>query len=468
MSGPLSRTGAGRLLLSAVLAFLAAGCRQMNPEPEPPLKPPAAFSRQGEVALPDRWWRSFGSEELDALVRSGLEDNFPLQSAWQRLRAAEALLDRERASLLPTLDAEGTGRVQRPEAGNGDSFELGLRAGYEVDLWGRIRASVAAEAFRFEAGREDYAATALALSGELVATAFAVVVARQQLELLEDQVGVNSQVLELLRNRFGSGQIPRVDLLRQEQLLEETRGARSDARARLGILENRLLTLLGRPAGDSLPVLTAGLPDLPPLPRTGTPGELLQRRPDVRVAYRQLQAADRDLAVAVSNRWPRLTLSASIFSEDNDTVSLFDDWIRTLAGSLVMPVIDGGSRRAEIRRTDALRTSRLYAYGQTVLDAIREVEDALEREHRQRERLESIARQVRLAGEAYQQLRREYLNGVVDYLDVLTALTDEQRLRREQLSARLALYEFRVSLYRALAGAIPERVPETNSEPNNP
>lgn len=468
MSRAVSSCGTGWLLVSAVLALLVVGCRQTDTRPEAPVEPPAAFSRQGEAALPDRWWRSFGSEELDALVRAGLEDNFTLRSAWQRLRAAQALLDRERAAFLPSLDAEATGRMQRPEAVNGDAFEVGLRAGYEVDLWGRIRASVSAEAFRFEASREDYAATALSLSGELVGTIFALTVARQQVDLLDQQVEANSQVLQLLRNRFSSGQIPRVDLLRQEQLLEETRATRSDARARLQVLENRLLVLLGKPTGEPLPALASDLPDLPPLPRAGPPGELLQRRPDVRAAYRQLQAADRELAAAVSNRWPRLNLSASLVSEENDTVSLFDDWIRTLAGSLVAPVIDGGARQAEVRRADALRRERLYRYGQAVLDAIREVEDALEREARQRERLRSIARQVRLAEESYEQLRREYLNGVRDYLDVLTALTDEQRLRREQLSARLALYEFRIALYRAVAGAIPESTTDPNPETTNP
>jgi len=96
----------------------------------------------------------------------------------------------------------------------------------------------------------------------------------------------------------------------------------------------------------------------------------------------------------------------------------------------------------------------LFEYGQTVLTAFREVEDALIREQKQRERIESIDKQVKLARQAFDQLRVQYLNGAINYLDVLTALTEVQQLQRDQLAAKLDLLSFRISLYRALSGSV--------------
>jgi outer membrane protein TolC len=107
-----------------------------------------------------------------------------------------------------------------------------------------------------------------------------------------------------------------------------------------------------------------------------------------------------------------------------------------------------------VRRRESLKQQRLFEYGRAVLESLREVEDALVLEASQIRRLDSLEEQVRLAGASLEQLRREYINGISDYLDVLTALTDEQRLRRDLLSSRLALFEFRIALYRALAGPL--------------
>jgi outer membrane protein TolC len=133
---------------------------------------------------------------------------------------------------------------------------------------------------------------------------------------------------------------------------------------------------------------------------------------------------------------------------------LFDDWLRSLAGNLLAPLFKGGELSAEVDRAEARREQRFYAYGQAVLQAIREVEDALLRERVQRERIASLAVQVDYAEQTHRRLRVEFFNGVVDFLDVLTALVDLQRLERDLLAARLSLLEDRIALYRALAGGL--------------
>ena len=437
-------------ICSALTVF--PSCSPKGTSPSLPFEPLQAFTASGSHALAERWWTEFGDAKVDSLVDTALQSNFNLETAWQRLRGAQAVVDRESSSLLPDLEAFFGGEIERSESGDDETLRLGIASEYEIDLWGRIRSGIDAERYRARATRADYRTAALSLCAEVIRTWYQLMEARSQLDLFERQIETNTKVLNLIRARFGSGQIRSVDILRQRQLLESTREQKITAESRARVLEYQLAVLLGRPPHEGIEYTYRPLPDPPPMPDTGLPAELIQRRPDVQKAYSLLRAADKDLAVAVTNRYPRLTLTGSVSSTSGDAGGLLDSWARTFTGSLLGPIFDAGERGAEVDRNRAVKNERLSEYGQTVLTACQEVENALIRERKQVERIRSIEEQVRLVRQTYEQLRIEYLNGISDYLDVLTALTDEQRLRRELISARLALLEFRIALYRALAG----------------
>lgn len=438
------------LICFALVAQL--GCSPRAANLSLPLETPKAFSESSAHAISERWWTAFDDAKMDTLVDTALKSNFSLESAWQRLRGAQAIVDRESSSLFPDLGALFGGEIERSDSGDGETLRLGLSSEYEVDLWGRIRSDIEAERYRSSATRADYQTAALSLSAEVVRTWYQLMEARNQLDLFERQIETNTQVLTLIRARFGSGQIRSVDILRQRQLLEFTRGQKIAAESRTRVLEHQLAVLLGRPPQERIEYTHRPLPDLPPLPDTGLPAELIQRRPDVQRAYSLLRAADRDLAVAVTNRYPRLTLTASASSTSADAGGLFEDWVRNFTGGLLAPIFNAGELGAEVNRNKAAKKERLFEYGQTILTAFQEVENALIQEKKQVERIRSISEQVRLVRQTYEQLRIEYLNGISDYLDVLIALTNEQRLRRELISSKLVLLEFRIALYRALAG----------------
>jgi NodT family efflux transporter outer membrane factor (OMF) lipoprotein len=426
-------------------------------EASAPVEPPSQFSRSGTQDVPDEWWTVFDNARLNALVDSATAANFTLRTAWQRLQAAEAVVDRASGPLYPDLQAEGG--VERrggtdPAVEEGETFSLGLSSAYEIDLWGRLRSRVEAERFRAEATRAAYQTAALSVSAEVVRTWYRLAETRSQLALIDRQVETNTTVLTLIENRFEAGQVRSVDVLRQRQLVESTRERRTVVEERAEVLKNRLAVLLGRPPQAGVPAAPDSLPALPPLPETGVPVDLVQRRPDVQTAFNRLRAADRELAAAISDQYPRLTLTASASTVANRAGDLFETWAYSFAGNLLAPIFRGGELRAEVDRTEAVRTQRLYEYGQTILVAFREVEDALVREQKQREQLRQLRTQVRLARRSYEQLRVQYLNGTADYLDVLTALDEVQQLRRDRLAARLTLVEDRIALYRALAGAV--------------
>ncbi|MGE9297222.1 MAG: efflux transporter outer membrane subunit [Puniceicoccales bacterium] len=427
-----------------------AGCA--TKEIEPPVEVPGAFSQSGTAVVPDRWWTAFNDPGLDEHMERALAFNLTLEAAWERLQEAQAVVNRESAAMYPNFDAVFDGDYSQVHSNRVEGYSFGLVAEYEVDLWGRIRSLVEAEEFRSEATFYDYQTAALTLSAEVARTYFQLVESQNQRDLLHEQIRINENVLSSLKTRFGAGLIRSADILRQEQLIEATREQIIVEEATIGVLENKLAVLQGRPPEMGEPVQDEVLPELPPMPNTGLPAALVQRRPDVQSAYSLVRAANADLAAAITNQYPRLTLSASLETAATNPSDLFGTWVRSIAGQVVAPIFDAGRRASEVERNEAVERRRVLDYGQSVLVAFQEVEDSLVLEQKQIERITSIRRQLQLSRSSYNRLQIEYFNGITEYLDVLTALIEEQRLQRDLLLAHRNLLEFRIGLYRALAG----------------
>lgn len=452
-----------RLILYIVVFSLFSSCAPQTEKAILPVEIPDTFYQAGSAEVTDRWWTTFEDEQLNDLVDTALKNNFNIKTAWQRLRAAQAVVDRESAALLPTLEGSAQGGIERPQSDfvGGENIRIGLNSVYEVDLWGRINSRIEAEEYRAQASLEDYQTAAISLSAEVVRSWYQLAAARQQLDLIERQVQTNEQVLELMNNRFGTGQIRGVDIIRQRQLLEATEEQKTYAEADIETIRHQLAVLTGAVPQKEMPLIRDSLPELPPLPQAGVPVDLIERRPDVQRAFHLLKAADRDLAAAISNQYPRLTINATAALRSENVKDLFGNWATSLAGNLLVPIFYGGELSAEVDRNEAVKQQRLFEYGQTVLTAFQEVENALISEQKQKEAIDRLREQLNLSRKAYEQLRIEYFNGSGDYLDVLTALDEVQLLRRDLISAELSLIDYRISLYRALAGAI-----ETNRANN--
>ncbi|MCA9134868.1 MAG: TolC family protein, partial [Planctomycetales bacterium] len=251
--------------------------------------------------------------------------------------------------------------------------------------------------------------------------------------------------------RFGSGG-GSPNVLRQRQLVQSTLEQIIVVKANVEVLEHQLAVLTGQPPQTARYTPGSRLPELPPLPYTGLPSQLLQRRPDVRADYLALAAADRDLAAAVLDQYPRINLGASLVNSAESPETLFRDWFFSIGGQLIGPILDGGQRRAEVARRQALVCQRFAEYRQTILIALQEVEDGLALERYQIERIEKLAVQLNWASLASEQLRQRFITGDATYLDILSADQSQQQLQRTMLSARLDLILIRIGLYLALAG----------------
>ncbi len=458
-----------RRTVACILALAAAGvisCRREPRRTASPVEVPAGFSVPGGGPAPARWWTSFGDGQLEALEKRALAGNLNLKVAWDRLAQAEATARKSGAALWPEVTAGGgasrTRSVQRSGAAAmvstsdvtySSRFTLNAAASYELDLWGRVRAGKHAATADAAASREDVDAAAMSLSAEVARAWYRLVKTRAELDLLARQAKVNRDFLKLTELRFKQGQGSAVDVLQQRQEVKVTAGATTLARQRGQVLEHQLAVLLGEPPRAPVAGRRRALPALPELPATGLPAELLRRRPDVRAAHLRLAAADRRVAVAVADRFPRLSLSARAETESAKLRDLFDNWLASMAANLLAPVFDAGRRKAEVQRARAASSERLHGYGQTVLDALKEVEDALVRERRGAEYLANIEERLKLARRLVARTRERYANGATDYLPVLIALGALHNLERAELEARLTLIEQRIGLYRALGGS---------------
>jgi len=423
----------------------------------PPVALPAAFSSAGSAALPDRWWTAFGDPKLDALVAEAIAGNFSLRVAWDRLDQARAVADTAEAPLWPTLDgtAGASRAVQRtPVLGRNyaTDLSLGLLAGYEVDLWGRIRSAVDAARLDVDASASDLRAAAITLAAEVTRTWVTLIEQQAQLRILEEQLATNEQYLDVITLRFRRGQVSAADVLQQRQLVESTRGEEWLVQSAIAVLENRLAVLLGRAPGAMEMAAPEALPALPPAPATGVPADWVRRRPDVAAAERRVQAADRRVAAAIADQFPRLGLTVAAETGAEQVRDLFDNWLASMAANLTAPLFDGGRRAAEVRRTRAVVSERLNTYGQVVLESLEEVEDALAQETQQAAYVASLTRQLELAKDATDRVRDQYTLTGQDFVRYLTTLLSYQRLQRTTLLAERQLVEFRIDLYRALAG----------------
>jgi NodT family efflux transporter outer membrane factor (OMF) lipoprotein len=435
-----------------LLGGLMAACSHQPPAVPDPVPLPERFTQSGVAPLPAAFWQAFADPELDPLVQQALQRNYSLAAKREVLNQADALLRQRKSDYWPTLNASlGASRSSGDNLASEKSYSGGLAASYEVDLWGRVRANVDAAELDRQATAEDVKAANISLAASVTSTWYQLVGQRGLRQLQLQQIDSNEKVLQLILARFQQGKTDAADVLRQKVLLEQNRAALADYESNIVVLENALTVLLGGvPRATTLPAADA-LPPLPALPDTGLTADWLQQRPDIRSAFHLLQAADARIAAAVAERYPRVDLTASLTSSSARASDLFDDWLENLAANLVLPVVDGGNRRAEVSRREAQYREAFFNYQQAILGAVAEVEDALAREQFQLRRIGHLQTKRTLDDQVVERLSLRYRAGAVDYLDVLQALITQQQTAQDLLGAQQQLLEYRIGLARALA-----------------
>ncbi len=455
-----------RALLVAVVmlgTLFIAGCA-MGPDYErPETTIPEAFEQvtdSGPSIANLNWWELFGDEQLNALVRIALEQNQDMAIAISRIEEARAALGFVRSDQYPQFEVSAGANRGNAIPGTSiitpinNNFVLAGNLSFEVDLWGKLRRST-------EAARAELLATVDAGNSVLITLISDVASAYLLLLDLDTRVAIAERTLDtrieslsIIQARFDRGTVALIDV-NQAQI------EKYDAEAQLASLqredvqvENLLNVLLGQHPG-AIEREQRDIYSLEPLKvPAGLPSELLERRPDIRVAEQTLAAQTARIGVAEAIRFPSLSLTGSLGLASDELSGFFSSDNKTwgLSAGLIAPVFNAGRNKRRVEVEVARTEQALLNYEQTVLQAMREVEDSLVGVHTYKREVLARESQQKAAASAAMLSRARYNGGVTSYLEVLES---ERSLFRAELLASSTRREQLVSyvtLYKALGG----------------
>ncbi len=446
-----------------VAALAACTPHKVVHNPAPPVDVPQSYGAAASKApAPERWWKDLGDPDLEALVDKALAGNLQLRATWARLAQAGALARQAGSGKWPQLQFDASAaRVQQrfnlPMLGQreftANSFQMSVGAAYEVDVWNKIGSTAAAASLEARAGRDDLEALAMSLTAQIAEAWYSLVELRAERALVAEQLRLSQTYLELVQMRFEQGLSSALDVYQQEQQVTQLRGRMALLEGAVATTAHGLAVLVGKPPRTVVAGDRAELPELPPLPGTGVPADLLQRRPDVRAARKRVEAADYRVAAAIADRLPGLRLQGALSLSNSNLGDLIATPLYSILAAVTAPLFDGGRRKAEVDRTRAVVEERVWTYGQVLLQAMLEVENALVQERQQKVYIGELEHQVEVSQNTLTQAQDLYQQGLTDYLPVLTALQVLQQSQVALLQARRQLLSYRIQLCRALGGS---------------
>ncbi len=486
-------------LSAAIVIFALVGCSFAPPYSVPKsTEVPSSYreSADWKIAEPrdhiDRgaWWLVFEDPSLDELENQSARANQTLKAAFARLQEARAETRIARASLFPSISlnaavthargsrnsptrvqgfatggssagrtpAEGDSANGNSAAGGsttGSDFVLEADLSYEVDLWGRIRNEVAAARADEQASAADLASVRLSIQAELAANYFSLRSLDTQQRLLEQTVVDYSRLLGLVQTLFDAGAVPLSDVAQAESQFHTAQTQAADIQLMRAQLEHAIAVLVGaNPSLFRLARSPLGDDATPPQIDLGIPSALLQRRPDVARAERQVAAANAQIGVARAAYFPQFLLNASAGFEGAHA----SDWIGapsllwSVGPRITLPLFEGGRLVAQTERAKAAYAEAVAIYRSTVLTAYQDVEDNLAALRRLEDESAAQGQALAAANTALRLSLDRYEAGVVTYIEVATTEAAALQARLSAISIRTRRINGTVLLVKALGG----------------
>lgn len=471
-----------RTLALLVMTFLPGACSlvrpvKVMPPPVPrafisdleaaPSNAPGALDKPGSAERATQsavWWSAFADPALDGAIQEALRNNYFIRDV--RTLIYENQLDpaTPRGLLWPLqvgIPATTPATAQhivaavagsKPTPVTYDAGNIDLTASYQLDLWGNLDARRRVADDLVEQQRQNTEVASQNLAEQVAQLWFDILVERALKDLTQGEVKYNQDLFELIKARFDQHLVTRLVVLQQEQQLLNIQSQVPLITARIALLNSQLTALLGRLPSplDHLVPADRRLPDLPPEPGLGTPGDLSETTPEMRLARLRVTEIENRVNQNFSSWLPTIELVGSAGVVSFGSSQTFRE---SFAGvRLTWPLFDGGRRIIEGKQLELTLKRRKWQYELALKTAIGRVQDALLQEQSQAESLQSLRAQVELGRRLLEEARRLFEQGQSDYLPVLTALASLSALERDGLRAQRLLLSYRVQLYRALGG----------------
>jgi len=408
------------------------------------------------------WWRGFGSSELDSLVATARQNNLDLVAAAARLRQAEGQARIAGVALLPTLDASvGTGRagIGASNRSESTSYTASLSASYELDFWGANRADILSAQAALRSSRYDRETVALTVTSGVANTYLQVLSLRERLATARQNLEIAERVLGVVQARVRSGAATRLDLAQQTGTVAGQRAAIPPLEQQERDALTALAILLGRlPQGFNVEGASLDAIRIPAV-APGLPSDLLMRRPDLRRAEAQLDAADANVAAARAALFPSVRLTAGSGTQSSVLSTLFDENPGfSLGVSLARTLFDSGRLGAQKAVAEARRVEIIEGYRTTVVTAFGDVDKALGSVDSIARQQEQQAVQLEQARIALEIAEIRYRAGAADLLTLLDAQRTLYSAQDQNRQLKLSRLQAAVTLFRVLGGGWQETV----------
>jgi len=463
-----SVTTCGLVTLSA--SVWIAACAPVGPNHKTPeMKLPASFSssgvnwkRQSPETFPKArsWWRLYGDAQLNSLVERSISNNQDLAAAAARLAQARALSRVARSRYFPAVDLGASAdrsmsRFRGPAGGSSleNSFGVPVDYSYEFDAWGKVRRQIEAARASEGAAGESLNALRLSVAGEVAQTYWALRAVDADRDLLARTVELRRKALGLLTRQQEAGAISGLDLSRAETEVATAESERIGLDRDRAELVNALAVLAGAAATGSNVAERTNLPKPPSVP-VSVPSELLRQRPDIRAAEYRVVAANAEIGVAEAAFYPSFTLRASGGLDSNMLNQLFksDALVWSLGSGMTVPITGQKLLRAQRDAVVASHQAASAEYRQNVLDAIREVENALQGGSILARRQTAQEQALAAANKTFELSSKRFQAGLVSFLDVVDAERTRLDAERGVNAIRAERLAVSVSLVKALGG----------------
>lgn len=441
-----------------LLVLMLSGCSNAPTEHKPEFTVPANWQADKTVnhKITSQWLNVFDDSTLTGLVNDALTHNFDLKTAAASIVAAREQAVIEGAQRLPQLNVvPGYRHENDRQSTTTKSFDVLFNLGWELDVWGRIRASQQAAEQDADAVAADYQAARLSLAARTAQSYFELLEANLQVQVVEQSIKDRRTIAELVRGRFARGLTGGLDLRLVLTDLANAEAQLATARNQVQIVTRRLEVLLGRYPGGQLQH-PAQLPMPPATIAAGLPSELLTRRPDVIAAFNRILAADSRLVSAQKALLPRIALTAGGGTSSAALTEIIDPraaaW--NFAAGLVQPIFAGGKLTGNIRLNEAKAQEAFNQYQSTVLNAFREVEQALAAEQWLRAQETALQEAVEQTEASRKLAVYSYGQGLIQILTLLDSYRSTLTAQSEHLIVHRQLLNNRINLYLALGGGV--------------
>ena len=467
------------LLALPLMGFLASGCAMVGPDY---LKPPPAPQQKTWIEQKDpiikteptdlaNWWEVFGDPVLDSLVYQAYQQNLPLRIAGLRILEARAQLGIASGLLYPQQQQGSGGAAYNKISRNRlnlppgfvdqidtgfNTYDVAFDAFWELDFWGKFRRNVESGLGVLEASIASYDDILVTLTAEVARTYVAIRTYEERLEIARENVRLQSRSLQIAEARFKGGEVTELDVAQARALLSETQSLIPRLSKDLRQAKNALSILLGKVPSELNEILGGpnSIPAVPAEVTVGVPAELLRRRPDIRLAERQLASQSPRIGIAKAELYPAFNLLGTIGLSSRNTGNFFDaDSVTGLGGaSFTWNILNYGRIKNNVRVQDARFQELAVSYQNTVLRAAQEVEDAMVAFLRTQEETKFLSSSVQAYKRSVELSMIQYREGLVDYQRVLDTQRFLTRSQETYVTSKGDIVISLVAMYKALGG----------------